>query len=180
MYEFVSSRGIPREQPEIVRYYNNNYKGVDYVDQLTKNIRYPGRCTRWTTRTFIYFMQVILVNGFSLMKLLHPEYKEIKITDYVESIIDQMKINLIKYDIKVTPRKIEQCSQPVVSPMKPVVEAYQHCHVLTKVNKLCVGCNQCNSRYVCSCKGYHLCPECYQTHIYEQKDIRSYTHNMKK
>ncbi|CAL6001228.1 Transposase_IS4 [Hexamita inflata] len=38
MQEFVSSRGIPREQPEIVRYYNNNYKGVDYVDQLTKNI----------------------------------------------------------------------------------------------------------------------------------------------
>ncbi|CAL5989677.1 Hypothetical_protein [Hexamita inflata] len=36
MQEFVSSRGIPREQPEIVRYYNNNYKGVDYVDQLTK------------------------------------------------------------------------------------------------------------------------------------------------
>ncbi|CAL6116667.1 PiggyBac_transposable element-derived protein [Hexamita inflata] len=30
MQEFVSSRGIPREQPEIVRYYNNNYKGVDY------------------------------------------------------------------------------------------------------------------------------------------------------
>ncbi|CAL6073609.1 Hypothetical_protein [Hexamita inflata] len=35
---------------------------------------------------------------------------------------------------------------------------------------------QCNSRYVCSCKGYHLCPECYKTHISEQNDIRGYTH----
>ncbi|CAL5973611.1 Transposase_IS4 [Hexamita inflata] len=177
MQEFVSSRGIPREQPEIVRYYNNNYKGVDYVDQLTKYIKFPGRCTRWTTRMFIYFMQVILVNGFSLMKLLHPEYKEIKITDYVESIIDQMKINLTKYEIKATPRKIEGCNQPVVSPIKgPVIEAYKHYHVYTKVSAQCVGCKQCNSRYVCSCKGYHLCPECYKTHISEQNDIRGYTH----
>ncbi|CAL6039437.1 Transposase_IS4 [Hexamita inflata] len=181
MQEFVSSRGIPREQPEIVRYYNNNYKGVDYVDQLTKNIKFPGRCTRWTTRMFIYFMQVILVNGFSLMKLLHPEYKEIKITDYVESIIDQMKINLTKYEIKATPRKIEGCNQPVVSPIKgPVIEAYKHYHVYTKVSAQCVGCKQCNSRYVCSCKGYHLCPECYKTHISEQNDIRGYTHIYKK
>ncbi|CAL5980567.1 PiggyBac_transposable element-derived protein [Hexamita inflata] len=116
LQEFVSSRGIPREQPEIVRYYNNNYKGVDYRPTY-KNIKFPGRCTRWTTRMFIYFMQVILVNGFSLMKLLHPEYKEIKITDYIESIIDQMKINLTKYEIKATPRKIEGCNQPV-SPIK--------------------------------------------------------------
>ncbi|CAL6070717.1 Transposase_IS4 [Hexamita inflata] len=181
MQEFVSSRGIPREQPEIVRYYNNNYKGVDYVDQLTKNIKFPGRCTRWTTRMFIYFMQVILVNGFSLMKLLQPEYKEIKITDYVESIIDQMKINLTKYEIKATPRKIEGCNQPVVSPIKgPVIEAYKHYHVYTKVSAQCVGCKQCNSRYVCSCKGYHLCPECYKTHISEQNDIRGYTHIYKK
>ncbi|CAL6077365.1 Transposase_IS4 [Hexamita inflata] len=181
MQEFVSSRGIPREQPEIVRYYNNNYKGVDYVDQLTKNIKFPGRCTSWTTRMFIYFMQVILVNGFSLMKLLHPEYKEIKITDYVESIIDQMKINLTKYEIKATPRKIEGCNQPVVSPIKgPVIEAYKHYHVYTKVSAQCVGCKQCNSRYVCSCKGYHLCPECYKTHISEQNDIRGYTHIYKK
>ncbi|CAL5976278.1 Transposase_IS4 [Hexamita inflata] len=180
MQEFVSSRGIPREQPEIVRYYNNNYKGVDYVDQLTKNIKFPGRCTRWTTRMFIYFMQVILVNGFSLMKLLQPEYKEIKITDYVESIIDQMKINLTKYEIKATPRKIEGCNQPVVSPIKgPVIEAYKHYHVYTKVSAQCVGCKQCNSRYVCSCKGYHLCPECYKTHISEQNDIRGYTHIQK-
>ncbi|CAL6112876.1 Transposase_IS4 [Hexamita inflata] len=177
LQEFVSSRGIPREQPEIVRYYNNNYKGVDYVDQLTKNIKFPGRCTRWTTRMFIYFMQVILVNGFSLMKLLQPEYKEIKITDYVESIIDQMKINLTKYEIKATPRKIEGCNQPVVSPIKgPVIEAYKHYHVYTKVSAQYVGCKQCNSRYVCSCKGYHLCPECYKTHISEQNDIRGYTH----
>ncbi|CAL6099244.1 Transposase_IS4 [Hexamita inflata] len=169
-----------REQPEIVRYYNNNYKGVDYVDQLTKNIKFPGRCTRWTTRMFIYFMQVILVNGFSLMKLLQPEYKEIKITDYVESIIDQMKINLTKYEIKATPRKIEGCNQPVVSPIKgPVIEAYKHYHVYTKVSTQCVGCKQCNSRYVCSCKGYHLCPECYKTHISEQNDIREYTHLQK-
>ncbi|CAL6098449.1 Transposase_IS4 [Hexamita inflata] len=181
MQEFVSSRGIPREQPEIVRYYNNNYKGVDYVDQLTKNIKFPGRCTRWTTRMFIYFMQVILVNGFSSMKLLQPEYKEIKITDYVESIIDQMKINLTKYEIKATPRKIEGCNQPVVSPIKgPVIEAYKHYHVYTKVSAQCVGCKQCNSRYVCSCKGYHLCPECYKTHISEQNDIRGYTHIYKK
>ncbi|CAL6069788.1 Transposase_IS4 [Hexamita inflata] len=181
MQEFVSSRGIPREQPEIVRYYNNNYKGVDYVDQLTKNIKFPGRCTRWTTRMFIYFMQVILVNGFSLMKLLQPEYKEIKITDYVESIIDQMKINLTKYEIKATPRKIEGCNQPVVSPIKgPVIEAYKHYHVYTKVSAQCVGCKQCNSRYVCSCKGYHLCPGCYKTHISEQNDIRGYTHIYKK
>ncbi|CAL6025808.1 Hypothetical_protein [Hexamita inflata] len=122
-------------------------------------------------------MQVILVNGFSLMKLLHPEYKEIKITDYVESIIDQMKINLTKYEIKATPRKIEGCNQPVVSPIKgPVIEAYKHYHVYTKVSAQCVGCKQCNSRYVCSCKGYHLCPECYKTHISEQNDIRGYTH----
>ncbi|CAL6016639.1 Transposase_IS4 [Hexamita inflata] len=181
MQEFVSSRGIPREQPEIVRYYNNNYKGVDYVDQLTKNIKFPGRCTRWTTRMFIYFMQVILVNEFSLMKLLQPEYKEIKITDYVESIIDQMKINLTKYEIKATPRKIEGCNQPVVSPIKgPVIEAYKHYHVYTKVSAQYVGCKQCNSRYVCSCKGYHLCPECYKTHISEQNDIRGYTHIYKK
>ncbi|CAL6090050.1 piggyBac_transposable element-derived protein [Hexamita inflata] len=125
LQEFVSSRGIPREQPEIVRYYNNNYKGVDYVDQLTKNIKFPGRCTRWTTRMFIYFMQVILVNGFSLMKLLHPEYKEIKITDYIESIIDQMKINLTKYEIKATPRKIEGCNQPVSPIKEPVIQLWE-------------------------------------------------------
>ncbi|CAL6094817.1 Transposase_IS4 [Hexamita inflata] len=37
MQEFVSSRGIPREQPEIVRYYNNNYKGA-CVDTFTNFI----------------------------------------------------------------------------------------------------------------------------------------------
>ncbi|CAL5988024.1 Na+_driven multidrug efflux pump [Hexamita inflata] len=121
-------------------------------------------------------MQVILVNGFSLMKLLHPEYKEIKITDYIESIIDQMKINLTKYEIKATPRKIEGCNQPVSPIKEPVIEAYKHYHVYTKVSAQCVGCKQCNSRYVCSCKGYHLCPECYKTHISEQNDIRGYTH----
>ncbi|CAL6070104.1 Hypothetical_protein [Hexamita inflata] len=56
-------------------------------------------------------------------EIIAPEYKEIKITDYVESIIDQMKINLTKYEIKATPRKIEGCNQPVVSPIKgPVMK----------------------------------------------------------
>ncbi|CAL6007789.1 Hypothetical_protein [Hexamita inflata] len=82
---------------------------------------------------------------------------------------------------QATPRKIEGCNQPVVSPIKgPVIEAYKHYHVYTKVSAQCVGCKQCNSRYVCSCKGYHLCPECYKTHISEQNDIRGYTHIYKK
>ncbi|CAL5970264.1 Hypothetical_protein [Hexamita inflata] len=176
MQEFVSSRGIPREQPEIVRYYNNNYKGVDYRPTYKK---YQVSRTMYSLDhkdVYLFYVSNI-VNGFSLMKLLHPEYKEIKITDYIESIIDQMKINLTKYEIKATPRKIEGCNQPVVSPIKgPVIEAYKHYHVYTKVSAQCVGCKQCNSRYVCSCKGYHLCPECYKTHISEQNDIRGYTH----
>ncbi|CAL6103787.1 Hypothetical_protein [Hexamita inflata] len=87
-----------------------------------------------------------------------------------------MKINLTKYEIKATPRKIEGCNQPVSPIKEPVIEAYKHYHVYTKVSAQCVGCKQCNSRYVCSCKGYHLCPECYKTHISEQNDIRGYTH----
>ncbi|CAL6002188.1 Hypothetical_protein [Hexamita inflata] len=39
-------------------------------------------------------------------------------------------LNLTKYEIKATPRKIEGCNQPVVSPIKePVIEAYKHYHV---------------------------------------------------
>ncbi|CAL6001158.1 Hypothetical_protein [Hexamita inflata] len=171
MQEFVSSRGIPREQPEIVRYYNNNYK--ELITRPTyKNIKFPGRCTRWTTRMFIYFMQVILVNGFSLMKLLQPEYKEIKITDYVESIIDQMKINLTKYEIKATPRKIEGCNQPVVSPIKgPVIEAYKHYHVYTKVSAQCVAANNVIADMCVRAKDI-ICVQVYKTHISEQNDIK--------
>ncbi|CAL6011209.1 Transposase_IS4 [Hexamita inflata] len=177
MQEFVSSRGIPREQPEIVRYYNNNYKGVDYVDQLTKNIKFPGRCTRWTTRMFIYFMQVILVNGFSLMKLLHPEYKEIKITDYVESIIDQMKINLTKYEIKATPRKIEGCNQPVVSPLKGPIEA-QALSCIYKSKCVMCGCKQCNSN-MCVLQRISFVSRVLQNAYYEQNDIKG-THTLQK
>ncbi|CAL6019461.1 Hypothetical_protein [Hexamita inflata] len=65
-------------------------------------------------------------------EIIASRIKEIKITDYVESIIDQMKINLTKYEIKATPRKIEGCNQPV-SPIKgPVIEAYKHYHVYQK------------------------------------------------
>ncbi|CAL6028861.1 Hypothetical_protein [Hexamita inflata] len=141
MQEFVSSRGFPENN---LKQFVTTIIIIKELITQTNLQKYQVSRTMYSldTRMFIYFMQVILVNGFSLMKLLHPEYKEIKITDYVESIIDQMKINLTKYEIKATPRKIEGCNQPVVSPIKgPVIEAYKHYHVYTKVSAQCVGAN---------------------------------------
>ncbi|CAL6062074.1 Transposase_IS4 [Hexamita inflata] len=171
MQAFTSAREIPREQPEIVRYYNNNYKGVDYVDQLTSSIKYPGRCTRWTTRMFIYFMQMILVNGYSLMKIQHPDYKDIDISDYVKSIIIQMQINLRKYQTKASPRKIDECNIPFASPKG--LTAYNHQQVKSGHGK-CISCKQCWTTHVCSCRQFRLCDECYKAHVSEMKTYSCY------
>ncbi|CAL5975836.1 Transposase_IS4 [Hexamita inflata] len=156
----------------MVRYYNNNYKGVDQVDQYISSLKYPGRCKRWTTRMFIYFMQTILVNSFSLFRLKHPEHKNLSLIPFVNGLIDQLYINL-KQKIQITPKRHieESISEPVVT---PVQHAYGHEKEVQKSYLKCSYCQQSWTRNKCSCEHIAICDLCRVDHIKQTNIIRCY------
>ncbi|CAL6066814.1 Transposase_IS4 [Hexamita inflata] len=114
--KYESFRHILQDQPFIVRHYNDNYHGVDNVDQLMSQIRYPYKCCRWTSRMWIYSIQTVIINSFQLFKRLHREHAQISIRDYIIGLVQQIQENRIKYEIRYqfyfNKKQINQPRQP--------------------------------------------------------------------
>ncbi|CAL6048576.1 Hypothetical_protein [Hexamita inflata] len=120
-------------------------------------------------------MQTILVNSFSLFRLQYPEHKNITIVPFVDSLIDQLNINLNK-TIQITlKRRIEEVSTPVIAPVvKKTVKAFGHKKVQQNSYLLCSDCFQSWTRQTCSCLNIAICDQCRSEHIKQANTIRSY------
>jgi len=76
------------QRPEVVQQYIMNYSTIDKLDQLMHYIRFPHRCTKWTTAIFMYSLQICILQAFHLFKMLTKRTLGIK--DFVKLLMIEL------------------------------------------------------------------------------------------
>lgn len=75
MVTSTNKRGIEREKPLPIVFYNANMKGVDRHDQLMASYPCEHKSLRWYKKIFIHVLQMSMVNAYKLFRMANPTSK---------------------------------------------------------------------------------------------------------
>lgn len=85
-------------KPNAVCDYNNNMKGVGYVEQMVK-YHFARKCHKWMKKITFYFMQMTVHNAFVLYQYYTTDIKKLTLLQFHEVII----WSLLNFDSKKWP-----------------------------------------------------------------------------